>query len=165
MEFTEFTKMLMDSLNDDTVKAAFRKIFSSDSIAEDIAKYEKRISELEAEVAAAADEKTEMSLQLNKAKLDVADRDRRISELDKQISAGDSDAKANAEKLGSFEKQIAELTEQIEKYKTDIADRDSRISEMIAVQSAGDNTTTLGIARMIAISSRHMCVAPSDPTA
>ena len=106
MEFTEFTKMLMDSLGDDTVKAAFRKIFSSDSIAEDIAKYEKRISELEAEIAAAADEKTEMSLQLNKVKLDVAERERRISELDKQVSANESDVKANAEKMAERSKAV-----------------------------------------------------------
>lgn len=154
MDLSEFKKLLMESLQDDSVKMTFLKLFSDDGVSEEIAKYEKRISELEEQIASAADEKTEISLQLNKAKLDLAERDRKVSELEKTMSSSDSDLKTAVDKIASLDRQIEELNQKIEKSAADIAERDERISSMMAAQSAGDSSAKMSAEKIEALTAK-----------
>lgn len=150
MDFAEFQKMLIDSFASDEIKSALRKMLADESVAEDIARFESRITELEESLAKAEkdladksekydgllDEFNELAgtsaadkLKAEESEKTIVSLNEKIDELNSKLTAGDDAAKSSSDKLAQF-------TEQLDSAKRANEEKDARIRSLTVSENA-----------------------------
>ncbi len=144
MDFSEFQKMLLESLRNESVKSELLRLLSEENVSAEIEGYVNKIKELEEQLSKASKESEEKYSSLlaefndlsgtsAAVKLESENKDKTIAELNERLSAFTASGN-DSEKISAD--RIARLTEELDKLKTDYAEKEKKLTELSKSEAA-----------------------------